>query len=84
MELNTLFEATETMYSELKDIIEEVANVKKGVCTLRSCPYDSKFKSKLTEHQLKIANDKWTSLVNDLARYQENSFYQNDLSVLSA
>lgn len=83
VELSKIFEATETRYSELKEIIEEITVVKKGVCTLRSCP-DSKFKSKLTENQLKIANDKWTSLVNDLSRYQENSFYQNDLSVLAA
>ena len=80
VQLSKLFKDLSAGYSELKDIIEELGDVRDGVCFTKR--YKSMFKSKLSMVQQRAVNEKWVSLAEDIQRYKENSFYPVDLSAL--
>lgn len=41
-------------------------------------------KAQISDNQYRVVNEKWNSLSTDIVRYQENSFYQSDLSLLQS
>jgi hypothetical protein len=61
IELSKILSETDSKYDEIGPIINELATIKEGICTMRSFP-NTRLLGKLSEAQIKIAKDTWNML----------------------
>jgi len=68
--------ATHSKYDELKPIINELGQMENEVITFKGF-MKSKLLTRLDESMIKANSDNWNKLEQEVARYQDHSFFKD-------